>query len=112
MAENAYKALKQVYPSAGVFGELFEINEPVRRNRPWFSTAAGIFISAVNDMLLQAEGNTIHLLPAFPHTTDVSFKLAAKGGITVEAEIKNEKLVNCVILRNGIDVTDEFFVQF
>ena len=112
MAENAYKALKQVYPSAGVFGELFEINEPVRRNRPWFSTAAGIFISAVNDMLLQTEGNTVHLLPAFPRTADVSFKLAAKGGITVEAEIKNEKLLKCTILRNGIDVTNEFAIQF
>jgi len=112
MPEKAYVALKQSYASAGVFGEMFEINEEGHRIKPWFSTAAGIFISTVNEMLLQSDGNTIKIMPGMPHTVDVSFKLAAKGGITVEAEVKNKTLTGIAILKNGTDVTTQFHIEF
>lgn len=90
--DMAYAFLKQAYASVGVFGEMFEINEPAVRLRPWFTTASGIFLSAVNEMLVQSDGENIQLLPAFP-ISDVQFKLAVKGGAVLEAEIQNGKLI-------------------
>jgi hypothetical protein len=110
--DRAYATLKQAYPSAGVFNELFEINEEGCRIKPWFSTAAGIFVSSVNEMLLQCEGSIVKIMPGMPHNVDASFKLAAKGDITVEAEIKSKKLVSIVILKNGINVTDQYHIEF
>ena len=110
--DRAYATLKQAYPSAGVFNELFEINEEGCRIKPWFSTAAGIFVSSVNEMLLQCDGSIVKIMPGMPHNVDASFKLAAKGGITVEAEIKSKKLVSIVILKNGINVTDQYHIEF
>ncbi len=110
--DKAYKSLKQAYNSVGVFDEMFEINEPIDCRRPWFATAAGIFVVAVNELLLQSDGNVFSILPAFPHSIDVSFKLAAKGGVTVEATVKDGKLKKAIVLRNGIDVTDQFIIKF
>ena len=112
MKERAYEMLKQAYPSAGVFSELFEINERGYRYRPWFTTAAGIFVSSVNDMLLQSDGKTITLLPGMPHSVDVSFCLAAKGGITVEAEVRGGQLIKAVVLKNGKQVTEQYKIEF
>ena len=105
--------MTQAYTSAGVFGEMFEINEEfTMRLRPWFATAAGIFVMASNEMLLQSDGKTIKILPAYPHDQDVSFKLAAKGGVTVEAEVTGGKLVKALVLKDGKDVTDQFAIEF
>ena len=90
--DMAYAFLKQAYASVGVFSEMFEINEPAVRLRPWFTTASGIFLSTVNEMLVQSDGENIELLPAFP-ISDVQFKLAVKGGAVLEAEIHNGKLI-------------------
>ena len=112
MKDRAYETLKQAYASAGVFGELFEINEKGYRYKPWFTTAAGIFVSTVNDMLLQSDGKTVRIMPGMPHDIDACFHLAAKGGITVEAEIKDKKLIKIRVLQDGKDVTDRFNVEF
>lgn len=113
LTDKAYRALIQAYPSAGVFGEMFEINEEfTMRLRPWFATAAGIFVLASNEMFLQSEGKTIRIMPAFPHNKDASFKLAAKGGVTVEAQVKDGKLVKALVLKDGRDVTDQFEIIF
>ena len=112
LTDKAYEALTQSYKSVGVFGEMFEINEETVRYRPWFATAAGIFVSAVNDMLMQCDKNIIHILPAFPHNIDVSFKLAAKGGVLVEAVVKDGILKKAVVSKNGIDVTEQFTINF
>jgi len=90
--DMAYAFLKQAYASVGVFSEMFEINEPAVRLRPWFTTASGIFLSTVNEMLVQSDGENIELLPAFP-ISDVQFKLAVKGGAVLEAEIHNGELI-------------------
>jgi len=111
-ADKAYDALRQAYLSVGVFDEMFEINEENVHFRPWFTTAAGIFLVAVNEMLLQSEGSVITLLPAFPHCVDVCFKLAAKGGVTVEAEIKTGKLERVRVSKDGQDVTHLYELRF
>ena len=63
-------------------------------------------------MLLQCDGSIVKIMPGMPHTVDVSFKLAAKGGITVEAEVKNETLTGIAILKNGVDMTSQFHIEF
>ena len=92
-ADDAYTALMQSLESTGPFAEAFEINEQNVTLRPWFTTAAGVFASAVNEMLLQSDENNIYILPAAPKELQtVSFKLLAKGGIIVTADIKDGEL--------------------
>lgn len=113
MPEKAYHALTESYESAGVFHEMFEINEPAVRIKPWFTTACGMFISSVNEMLLQSDGKTVNILPAFPlEKGDISFKLAIKGGAVAEVKIKDRKLVHLCITSNGEDVTKNFDILF
>ena len=54
----------------------------------------------------------ITILPAFPHSQDVSFKLAAKGGVTVEADVKDGELKKVLVLKDGIDVSEDFIIEF
>ena len=100
LGDKAYECLTKVYESMGVFNEMFEINEPAKRITPWFTTASGVFLGAVNDMLVESDGETVNILPACP-LKDVSFKLAVKGGIVLEAEIKNGELIKAQIIEGS-----------
>lgn len=117
MAEKAREALREVYPSAGVFGELFEINEPGIRIKPWFTTAHGIFLSAVNEMLVQSdeEHRKVFLLPAFPidaETSSLSFRLAVKGNAVIEVTVRDGALHQVRITSDENDVTDRYEIYF
>ena len=113
LTDKAYHSLTQSYKSIGVFNELFEINEPGVRIKPWFTTAHGMFISAVNEMLLQSDGKTVNILPAFPDNKgDISFKLAVKGGAVAEVKIKDSALEFVRITANGKDVTNDYEILF
>jgi hypothetical protein len=100
MAKEAEEALGQVFASTGCFGEMFEINEPDYRGRPWFMTAAGIYLSAVSDMLIRSDTKRIELLPGCSWE-NVSFKLAAKGGVTVEAVIRDGEPVQVALYQKA-----------
>ncbi|MDX9979065.1 MAG: hypothetical protein RBU25_03360 [Lentisphaeria bacterium] len=67
------------------FSEIFEISKPV--NHPWFTTAEGVFIQMVNESLLQSSAGKIRILPNPAGTC--GFKLAAMGGVMVEASLAN-----------------------
>ncbi len=90
-AEEAFFSIKESCLSVGCFNEMFEINEKAVQYRPWFTTAAGVYLCAVNEMLLQSDGENIYILPAFDKK-DVSFKLPAKGGAMVEVVVENGEL--------------------
>lgn len=90
-AKEAYKHLSQSFDSVGVFGEMFEINEDSHRMRPWFMTAAGVFVSTLSDMMISCKDGVIELLPAFDG--DAEFKLSAKGGHMIHAKVQNGELV-------------------
>jgi hypothetical protein len=81
-------ALRQSFVSVGAFDEFFEINEKSLKVHPWFTTASGFFLSTLSDMLLRSDGERIELLPAYTGD-NVSFKLLAKGGFTIEAVVKD-----------------------
>lgn len=51
----------------------------------------------LQEMLLQTVGEKIYLFPAWPVECDVHFKLHAPGNTTVEAELRNGKLVKLVV---------------
>lgn len=51
----------------------------------------------LQEMLLQTYGNQLLLFPAWPREWDVHFKLHAPGQTTVEAELKNGKLIRLEI---------------
>ena len=48
----------------------------------------------LQEMLLQTDGKKIYLFPAWPHLWDVHFKLFAPYNTTVEAVLRNGKLVS------------------
>jgi len=51
-------------------------------------------VNTLQAMLLQADGDKIHLLPAWPEAWDVSFKLAAPKNTTVEGVYRNGRFVS------------------
>lgn len=82
------EALSQARASKGKYDELFEINEENVYSVPWFMTAAGVYVSAVNESILQSDGENVFLLPASGEK-NISFKLPVKSGAVCEAEIRD-----------------------
>ncbi len=102
-AKEAYKAQQQALLSLGAFHEMYEINEQDSVYRPWFSTAAGIYLSTVNEMLVQSDGDNIYLLPAYPEEqANLSFRLPVKGGAVVEVVVRDHVPDVRITMRNGV----------
>jgi len=94
-AENAQKALSCSLNPVGTFGCMCEHYKYDKKiyTVPWFTTASGVYIYALNTMLLQSESDTINLLPSTPNNwKDVEFLLQAQGDIMVNARLKEGKL--------------------
>jgi len=114
--KEAYKSLRKCYSSVGVFNNMNEINEEGRQHHPWFATAAGAFLNAVNEMLVRCDGDfDVKILPAYEaENKDISFRLPIKGNRTIDVEIKSGSLTKAIITDNGsgIDITDKFNITF
>jgi alpha-L-fucosidase 2 len=54
----------------------------------------GNLLMALQTMLLQADDGKIHLLPAWPESWDVDFKLHAPQNTTVRGQVKNGTLID------------------
>lgn len=104
MAKEAWAAIRQACASCGVFGELYEINESDdARCHPWFMTAAGMLLTAVNESLVQSDGENVYLLPAYDGES-AKFKLAVQGGAVCEAEIENRRVKKLAFtFRDGVE---------
>ena len=93
------KLLTETTGTVGCFSELFEINEPKVVMHPWFSTASGNFIYALNQMLIQSHGNQISIAPAVPAGwKEFSFKLASFDNLAVSVEIQKGIIVKLVMI--------------
>lgn len=90
---RAWHSLQSAAASVGCFNEIFEINEPGIYKQPWFMTAAGIFVTAVTESLLQTEGNKVKLGFGMPTDASFAFTLPVKGGRTITAEIQSGRVV-------------------
>lgn len=99
-AEEALEAAADAAENSGYFGEMYETNdmETMTVYRPWFTTAAGMLVHAVNEILLQSRDGVIYIAPALPKSvTGFSFKLATCDGIVVETAAENGELKKLII---------------
>lgn len=91
--ESAAQQLAEAAKGAGYFGELYEVNEPTERTCPWLSTSAGMYVYAVNQMLVQSRGEEIRIAPGIPESwKDFAFKLAVHGDLVVEVVVKSGRV--------------------
>jgi hypothetical protein len=92
------KLLDEAASGAGCFGEMFEINEPKVSRCPWFSTASGNVVYALNQILLQNREELILIAQGVPEAwKDYAFKLACHGNLTAEVEVKGGKIVRLTL---------------
>ena len=82
--------------TTGKFGETWEINEPGIRSTPWFTTSAGSYVHAVNQMLVnpRENGEVDIAVAASPKWKDYSFELPSYGGARVKAKVENGKFAS------------------
>jgi len=96
------KLLAQAAAGAGCFGELFEINEPKVSMRPWFATASGNVVYALNQMLLQSREGQILIAPAVPESwQDFAFELPAYGNLLATVRVASGRLVSVRLTPGG-----------
>ena len=102
---EAVRWLREAWSAAGCFGEYFEINEPgVAVCHPWFPTAAGNCLYAINQMLLCDHADAIYVGSTVPEDwRDYSFRLPSLRGVTVDCAVRGGKLVRLVLTpREGV----------
>lgn len=96
---EAGKLVSEAAAGAGCFGELFEINEAKVSMRPWFATASGNFVFALNQMLVQSRGDEIRIAPAVPGAwKDFAFTLPAHGDVAVEVAVAGGRLARLALV--------------
>ena len=111
MADEAYAALQQACESCGIFDEMYEINEEKVCKRPWFMTAAAVYLSAMNETLIQSDGENIFLLPAYKGK-NVAFRLAVKGGAECEVKIADGEISFLRITFRDSVATKRFHIYY
>lgn len=90
--------LREAASVAGPFGEYFEINEPGVIYHPWFGTAAGNCLYAINQMLLCDQGGVIRLAETVPEEwRDYAFTLPSQQGVTVTMAVKDGRLAQLAV---------------
>ena len=90
--------LREAASAAGLFGEYFEINEPGAVYHPWFATAAGNCLYALNQMLVCDHGDVTCLGFTVPEDwKDFAFTLPSLRGVTVDFEVKGGRLVKLAL---------------
>ena len=100
--EKVYPFIRKVAASAGCYGEYWEINEPGGvQIKPWFMTAAGNCLYAMNQMLLMEADGECRIGAGVPKEwKDWSFRLPAESGYEVEFAMKDGKVTK-LVLREG-----------
>jgi hypothetical protein len=90
---EAVNQLSQVAEGTGCFAEVFEINEEKVVMKPWFSTAAGNYVYALNQVLLQCSDDQIMIAPAVPDAwKEFSFKLPCYGNVVATVSVNEGRL--------------------
>jgi len=93
------KLLDEAASGAGCFGEMFEINEEKVSRTPWFSTASGNVVYALNQMLVQNREERVLLAQGVPEAwKEYAFKLACHGDFAVEVVVQGGRLARLTLL--------------
>ncbi len=91
--EEAIRWIKEVFSVAGVFGEYYEINEEKLRKHPWFSTASGTCLFALNQLYVcDAEDETRLAFTIPTDWKDYAFTLPCQRGVMIDCAVKGGKL--------------------
>ncbi len=91
--EEAIRWIKEVFAVSGVFGEYYEINEGNLRAHPWFSTAAGTCLFALNQLYVcDAEDETRVAFTIPADWRDYAFRLPCQRGVVIDCAVKAGKL--------------------
>lgn len=92
-AKEAFQALKQASNSGGYFGETAEINEPGLLIKPWFTTASGTIIEAVNEAIIQSDEEEVRLFMGLDEEhKNVSARLLTAGGVIVDVRLVDDEI--------------------
>ena len=98
------RLLGEVADGTGHFTEMFEINEQKVILRPWFSTAEGNYVYAVNQMLLDCHDDQIRVAPTVPDAwKDFAFKLPAFGGVLATVVVKDGQISELTLTPNDAE---------
>lgn len=90
--------LREAFSVSGCFGEFFEINEPGAVYHPWFATAAGNCLYAIDQMLLCDRGGEVYLAFTVPTDwKDYAFVLPSQCGAQVSVTVKGGRLVHLAL---------------
>lgn len=103
--EKVYPFIMEAGVSAGPYGEYWEINEPgVAESRPWFMTAAGNCLYALNQMLLAELDGECRIGAGVPKEwKEWSFRLPAESGYEVEFAAKEGRAVKLILRPRHVD---------
>ncbi|MBN8217231.1 MAG: hypothetical protein J0L75_11365 [Spirochaetes bacterium] len=95
--DDAHACLRAIAGEANRFSEIFEVRDPPMC--PWFCTAEGTYIQLFNECLLASTEGEIRIL-AFP-APEYAFRLAAVGGILVEAAFEASRLCRLKLIASA-----------
>lgn len=98
---KSLKLLKEAASQIGYFAEHFEINEAEVVMRPWFTTAAGNYVNALNQTLLLNRADEVFVCYSAPvEWKDYSFTLPCYGNMLCTVEVRNGQISKCLFTVN------------
>ena len=99
--DKSLSLLQEAAAQIGYFSEHFEINEDKVVMRPWFTTAAGNFVHAVDQILLFNREDDVYVCYSAPlEWKDYSFTLPCYGNMLIHVEVKDGQLRKCDVTKN------------
>ena len=99
--DKSLSLLHEAAAQIGYFSEHFEINEKDVVRVPWFTTAAGNYVHALDQTMLLNRGDDVFVCHATPtEWKDYSFTLPCYGNMLLSVEVRKGKLRKCEIAMN------------
>ena len=97
-AEGPEAMLSAAAKNTGHFAETWEIYEPNTRHTPWFTTAAGNYLHAVNQMLVSSrENGEIYVAPSVPEKwKNFEFELPCYYGAKLRVKAEDGKITKLI----------------
>lgn len=106
--QEAFEAIKKAVKNTGYFSEMYEINDmnTLTFYRPWFTTAAGMYIHSVNETLVRYENGMIYIGAGLAdEIRDFSCRLAVSNGVVAEVTAKNSCIEKLRLIGNAAKKT-------
>ena len=99
--EAAWEAIEMARPAICCFGGMTEVMEHGQWNMQYFGTAQGAVCTALHSLLLQSDGDEIHLFPALPQAwREARFERLLAAGLEVSAEWAGPERQAVCVVRN------------